>query len=147
MLLVALAVGAGATALTLQFSGRLADTVGRRPPIMIGLALSALGMGTMGLSGGLVLILVLSTVLGAGAGLLNPAQQASVADVVGNHRSGGKVLAGYQMCQDAGGIGGPILVGLVVDYAGWGWAFALSGVISALAILPWVRAQETLTIH
>ncbi|WP_277453293.1 MFS transporter [Janibacter sp. DB-40] len=144
---VALAVGAGATALTLQFSGRLADTVGRRPPIMVGLALSALGMGTMGLSGGLVLILVLSTVVGAGAGLLNPAQQASVADVVGNDRSGGKVLAGYQMCQDAGGIGGPILVGLVADYAGWGWAFALSGVISALAILPWLRAQETLAVH
>ncbi len=144
---VALAVGAGATALTLQFSGRLADTIGRRPPIMVGLALSALGMGTMGLSGGLVLILVLSTVVGAGAGLLNPAQQASVADVVGNHRSGGKVLAGYQMCQDAGGIGGPILVGLVADHAGWGWAFALSGVISALAIIPWVRAQETLTHH
>lgn len=144
---VALAVGAGATAVTLQFSGRLADTVGRRPPIIIGLALSALGMGTMGLSGGLVLILVLSAVVGAGAGLLNPAQQASVADVVGNHRSGGKVLAGFQMCQDAGGIGGPILVGLVADYAGWDWAFAVSGIISALAILPWVRAQETLHVH
>ena len=144
---VALAVGAAATAVTLQFSGRLADTIGRRKPIIIGLALSALGMGTMGLSGGLVLILILSTVVGAGAGLLNPAQQASVADVVGNDRSGGKVLAGFQMCQDAGGIGGPILVGLVADYAGWGWAFALSGVISALAILPWLGAQETLTIH
>lgn len=144
---VALAVGAAATALTLQFSGRLADTVGRRLPVMIGLGLSAVGMGAMGLSGGLVLILVLSTVVGAGAGLLNPAQQASVADVVGNDRSGGKVLAGYQMCQDAGGIGGPIVVGLVADYAGWDWAFALSGVVSALAIIPWVRAQETLTIH
>lgn len=144
---VALAVGAGATALTLQVSGRLADSVGRRLPVMIGLALSAVGMGAMGLSGGLVLILVLSAVVGVGAGLLNPAQQASVADVVGNDRSGGKVLAGYQMCQDAGGIGGPILVGLVADHAGWDWAFALSGVISALAIIPWVRAQETLTIH
>ncbi|NYF98499.1 MFS transporter [Janibacter cremeus] len=144
---VALAVGAGATALTLQVSGRLADSVGRRLPVMIGLGLSGAGMGVMGLSGGLVLILILSTVVGAGAGLLNPAQQASVADVVGNDRSGGKVLAGFQMCQDAGGIGGPIIVGLVADHAGWGWAFALSGVISAIAIIPWLRAQETLTIH
>src|SRR5699024_3222816 len=111
------------------------------------LGLSGLAMGTMGLSTGLVLILVLSAGVGVGAGLLNPAQQASVADVVGNDRSGGKVLAGYQMCQDAGGIGGPILVGLVADQAGWGLAFALSGVISVLAIIPWVRAQETLTIH
>ena len=141
---VALAVGAGATAVTLQFSGRLADTVGRRPPIIVGLGVSGLAMGAMGLAPGLVVILILSALVGVGAGLLNPAQQASVADVVGNDRSGGKVLAGFQMCQDAGGIGGPILVGLVADHGGWGWAFALSGVISLVAVLPWLRAQETL---
>lgn len=144
---VALAAGAAATALTLQVSGRLADTLGRRRPVIVGLALSALGMGTMGLAGGLVMILVLTTVLGVGAGLLNPAQQATVADVVGNDRSGGKVLAAFQMCQDAGGIGGPVLVGFVADVAGWEWAFALSGVISAAAIIPWLRARETLTIQ
>lgn len=144
---VALAVGAAATAATLQLSGRVTDTLGRRRPVLVGLGLSALGMGTMGLSGGLVMIIVLTVVLGVGAGLLNPAQQATVADVVGNDRSGGKVLAAFQMCQDAGGIGGPVLVGAVADLAGWEWAFALSGVISAAAILPWLRARETMTIH
>ena len=144
---VALAVGAAATALTLQLSGRVTDSVGRRRPIIVGLALSGLGMGTMGLAGGLVMILVLTGVLGIGAGLLNPAQQATVADVVGNDRSGGKVLAAFQMCQDAGGIGGPVLIGLVADLAGWELAFALSGLVSVLAIIPWLRARETLTVH
>lgn len=101
-------------------------------------------MGAMGLAGGLVGILVLTTVLAAGAGLLNPAQQATVADVVGNGRSGGKVLAAFQMCQDAGGIGGPVVIGAVADLWGWQWAFALSGLVSALAIIPWSRARETL---
>ena len=144
---VALAVGAAATALTLQFSGRVADTLGRRRPILGGLGLSAVGMGAMGLSGDLVPILVLTTVLAVGAGLLNPAQQATVADVVGNGRSGGKVLAAFQMCQDAGGIGGPVVIGAVADLWGWQWAFALSGLVSALAILPWLRARETLVVH
>lgn len=144
---VALAVGAAATALTLQFSGRVADTLGRRRPILVGLGLSAVGMGAMGLSGDLVPILVLTTVLAVGAGLLNPAQQATVADVVGNGRSGGKVLAAFQMCQDAGGIGGPVVIGAVADLWGWQWAFALSGLVSALAILPWLRARETLVVH
>jgi MFS family permease len=144
---VALAVGAATTALTLQYSGRLADSIGRRRPIIIGLALSAVSMGTMGLAGGLVMILVLTAALGVGSGLLNPAQQATVADVVGNGRSGGKVLAAFQMCQDAGGIGGPVLVGFVADQAGWEWAFALSGLISALAIIPWLRSRETLVVH
>lgn len=141
---VALAAGAAATAITLQFSGRIADTLGRRLPILVGLGLSAVGMGAMGLAGGLVGILVLTTVLAAGAGLLNPAQQATVADVVGNGRSGGKVLAAFQMCQDAGGIGGPVVIGAVADLWGWQWAFALSGLVSALAIIPWSRARETL---
>ncbi len=144
---LALAIGAAATAATLQFSGRVTDSLGRRRPVLVGLALSAVGMGAMGLAGGLVMIIVLTVVLGVGAGLLNPAQQATVADVVGNDRSGGKVLAGFQMCQDAGGIGGPVLVGAVADLAGWGWAFALSGLISAVAIIPWLRARETMTIH
>lgn len=141
---VALAAGAAATAITLQFSGRIADTLGRRRPILVGLGLSAVGMGAMGLAGGLVGILVLTTVLAAGAGLLNPAQQATVADVVGNGRSGGKVLAAFQMCQDGGGIGGPVVIGAVADLWGWQWAFALSGLVSALAIIPWSRARETL---
>lgn len=144
---VALAVGAAATAITLQLSGRVADTLGRRRPILVGLALSAVGMGTMGLAGSLAAILALTAVLSAGAGLLNPAQQATVADVVGNGRSGGKVLAAFQMCQDAGGIGGPVVIGAVADLWGWQWAFALSGLVSALAIIPWLRARETLVAH
>lgn len=144
---VVLAAGAAATAVTLQFSGRVADTLGRRRPILVGLVLSAVGMGAMGLAGGLVAIIALTTVLSVGAGLLNPAQQATVADVVGNGRSGGKVLAAFQMCQDAGGIGGPVVIGAVADLWGWQWAFALSGLVSALAILPWLQARETLVTH
>lgn len=144
---VVLAAAAAATAIALQFSGRLADTLGRRRPILVGLALSAVGMGAMGLAGGLVAIIALTVVLGVGSGLLNPAQQATVADVVGNGRSGGKVLAAFQMCQDAGGIGGPVAIGAVADIWGWQWAFALSGLISAVAIIPWLQARETLHLH
>ena len=51
------------------------------------------------------------------------------------------------MCQDAGGIGGPVVIGAVADLWGWQWAFALSGLVSALAILPWLQARETLMTH
>ena len=35
-------------------------------------------------------------------------------------------------------------IGAVADLWGWQWAFALSGLVSALAIIPWSRARETL---
>ncbi|MGC1206574.1 MAG: MFS transporter [Ornithinimicrobium sp.] len=142
---LALAVAAVGTAATLQVAGRLADQVGRRPLVIAGLVITALGLGLIGLSGDLLVLLVLSAVSGLGAGLVNPGQQATVADLIGSDRSGGSVLATFQMAQDSGAIVGPILIGLVADAFGFGWAFALTGLVSFLAVGPWLIARETLT--
>ena len=141
---VALAVAAVGTAATLQVAGRLADSVGRRPLVITGLAVTALGFGLLGLSGSLWVLLVLSAVSGLGAGLVNPAQQATVADVVGTDRSGGSVLATFQMAQDGGAIVGPILIGVIADQVGFGWALGATALVSLLALLPWLGAAETL---
>lgn len=142
----ALGVAAVGTALTLQVAGRIADTVGRRPLVITGLAVTALGFGLLGLAGDLVVLLVLSAVSGLGAGLVNPGQQAAVADVVGNDRSGGKVLAAFQMAQDSGAIVGPILVGVIADQAGFGWALGATALVSLVALLPWLGDTETLPV-
>ena len=139
----ALAAASVGTAATLQFSGRWADTVGRRPLVLAGLLVTAIGLGLIGLADSLVLLLVLSVFSGIGGGLLNPAQQASLADIVGSERSGSKVLAAFQMAQDSGAILGPILIGLVADRVGYGWAFAVTGLVALAAMLPWFRAEET----
>jgi MFS family permease len=141
---VALALAAAGTALTLQVAGRLADGLGRRPLVLGGLVVTAVGLGLVGLSGSLVVLLLLSALSGVGAGLTNPGQQATVADVVGSERGGGPVLGAFQMAQDAGAILGPVLVGVVADRAGFGWAFGATAVVSLLAVLPWLRAPETL---
>src|SRR3546814_2761406 len=57
---VALACAAVGTALTLQFSGRLAAQVGRRPLVLAGLVVTGLGLGVIGLVHGLGGMLVLS---------------------------------------------------------------------------------------
>ncbi|WP_148615651.1 MFS transporter [Nocardioides rubriscoriae] len=141
---VALALAALGTAATLQVAGRLADTVGRRPLVLVGLVVTAVGLGLLGLSHDLLVLFVLSAVSGVGAGLVNPGQQATVADLVGSARSGGTVLSTFQMAQDGGAILGPVLVGVVADQAGFGWAFALTAMVSLLALGPWLLATETL---
>lgn len=142
----ALALAALGTALALQVSGRLADSLGRRPMVLAGLVVSGLGLGILGLAHDTVVLLVLSVVSGVGAGLLNPAQQAAVADVVGNDRSGGSVLASAQMAQDAGAILGPVLVGVVADAWGFEVAFAVTGAVTVLAAVPWLAARETVPV-
>lgn len=143
---VALALAALGTALTLQVAGRLADSVGRRPLVLTGLVVTAVGLGLLGLSGSLAVLLVLSVVSGIGAGMVNPGQQAAVADVVGTERSGGTVLSTFQMAQDGGAILGPVLVGVVADAYGFGWAFGLTALVSLAAVVPWLLAPEPLRL-
>ncbi|TNC18312.1 MFS transporter [Georgenia sp. 311] len=140
----ALAAFAVGNALALNAAGRLADARGRRPLILVGLLVNGVFTAVLGLAGDIGTVLVLSALAGAGAGLLNPAQQATVADVVGNERSGGKVFAGFQMAQDTGAILGPVLAGALADRFGYGAAFGVTGVITVLAAVAWLFARETL---
>lgn len=139
----ALAVFAAGNALGITFTGRTSDRVGRKPYIIGGLVVSGIATAATGLATNLPMLLALSLVAGVGAGTLNPAQQATLADVVGRERNGGPALAAFQMSADTGTIIGPVVAGLLVDRGSFGLAFAATGVITLLAVLPWLRGRET----
>jgi MFS family permease len=151
----ALAIGAVGTAVTLQFSGKMADRVGRRPLVIGGLVVMGTSMALLAFAQhpalsvglGLAVLFGLSALSGVGAGLANPAQQAAVADVVGHERNGGRVLSTFQMAQDGGAIVGPILVGLVADAFGFGAAFLVTGLVCLAGAVPWLAAPEPLVHH
>ena len=139
----ALAVFAAGNAVGLTFAGRTSDRVGRKPYIVGGLIVSGVATAATGFATNLPTLIAFSVVAGLGAGSLNPAQQATLADVVGRERNGGPALAAFQMAQDTGAIIGPVLAGVLVDHAGFGLAFGVTGAITLLAVLPWLRARET----
>ncbi|MGK7224027.1 MFS transporter [Kocuria flava] len=141
---LALAVFAAGNALALTVTGRLTDRFGRRPLVLVGLVVNGVATTALGLSGDVVTFVALSLVAGMGAGTMNPGQQAAVADVIGPDRSGGPVLARYQMSADAGQILGPVVAGALADAAGFGWAFGVSGALMLLAALAWLPVRDTL---
>ncbi|RAN77945.1 arabinose ABC transporter permease [Bacillus sp. SRB_336] len=140
---ISLAVFAIGTGIALMFSGRLADSWGRKPMILLGLLVNGLGMGVLGFTGDVFWFFAVSLVAGLGSGLMGPAQQATVADVIGNERSGGKVLATFQMCSDFGAIIGPIAAGYLVDLFSFGLAFSMATVVALVAVVFWLPAAET----
>lgn len=140
----ALAVFAIGNAAVLPLSSRIADTVGRRPVIRAGLLLNGVFTVTLGFSTDLFALFAFSLLAGAGAGMFNPGQQAAVADIIGHRRSGGQVLATFQMVQDVGAIVGPIVAGLIADTLSYSASFGLAGAVVLLGALPWLRAPETL---
>ncbi|SER77368.1 MFS transporter [Corynebacterium cystitidis] len=141
---LAMAAFAAGNALALQFSGRLADTIGRKPMILAGLVMSAIFTGGMGFADAFWPLLIVSALAGMGSGLLNPGQQAVLADVIGNQRSGGKVLSTFQMSMDAGQIAGPIIIGALAERFGFTVAFGVCGVLAIVAAIVWLFGRETL---
>jgi MFS family permease len=140
----ALAAYALGTAVVLQVSGRMADSIGRRPLIIAGLTGTAIFVGIFGFAESAPVLIILSALAGAAGGFTNPAQQAVIADVIGNERSGGQVLSSFQMAMDLGSIGGPIIVGFLADVFGFKIAFAVCGVLSLIGVVAWIFARESL---
>lgn len=139
---IALALYAAGNAITQNISGPLSDRWGRRRFIFWGLLIAGIATFAVGWAPSPLLFCVFSVFTGIGTGLLGPSLQASVADVIGNYRSGGTVLSTFQMCSDLGQIVGPLVAGLLVDLWGFQVAFAVSGAILLLTGLGWLPGRR-----
>lgn len=141
---IALAVFAAGNAATLMVTGRITDRIGRRPPMLVGLAVSGVATAVLGFITSPALFLAVSLVAGLGSGLVNPPMNAAVADIIGSRARGGTVLAGFQMAADLGAIVGPVLAGALAEGVGYPTAFAVTGASALVALGYWIRAPETL---
>lgn len=135
---IALTLFALGNAVTQQATGRLVDRVGRRPFLVVGLAVSALATVFFGWVDNLWAFLALSALAGAGAAFIAPASQALMADIIGSNRSGGQALSTYSMSMDLGSIAGTLVAGAIADAVGFGWAFAVTGIVMGAAVVPWL---------
>jgi MFS family permease len=144
---ISMSVFAAGNAAMLFLSGKIADTRGRKPVAVAGLIVSGLATIWMGFTGDMWTFMAASLIAGMGAGLLNPPQNAVVADVIGAKGKGGPVLAGFQMVTDLGAIIGPMCAGLLADSFGFEASFAITGASLLLAVGFWFVAPETLPTH
>ena len=117
-------------------AGRVADTLGRRPVMVAGCAISAAGLLLLAVLPGLWAYLAALAVAGAGSGLLDVAPSAMLGDLLSAQaRQDGILVAFYQMAGDAGAVTGPVVAGLLVDGESYPTAFALAGGVLAAACL------------
>lgn len=141
---VALSVFAAGNVAVLMIAGRVADAIGRRPPMIAGLLIAAGGTIWLGFTTAVPAFLAASLIAGIGTGIFQPPQSAAVADVIGVQGKGGPVLAAFQMAADIGAILGPLAAGLLADQLSFSAAFGVTGAIAAVAAVFWLRAPETL---
>jgi MFS family permease len=129
-------VFAALNAAALLPAGRVADTIGRRPVMIAGCAISATGLLLLAVLPGPWAFLGALAVAGAGSGLLDVAPSAMLGDLLSvQGRQGGTLVAFFQMAGDAGTVTGPVAAGLLVAGASYPAAFTLAAVVLAAAAL------------
>ena len=124
------------TALMLP-AGRWSDTAGRRPALVTGAFVSAVGLAMLAVGGSVWLAMLAMAVFGAGSAFLGSAPAALVGDVAG--RRSGTVVAVFNMASDLGAVVGPVLAGFLVDHGSFAAAFGLGAVVVGVAGLLGMR--------
>jgi MFS family permease len=120
---------------------RVADSLGRRPVLIAGCAISAVGMVVLALLPGPWAYLAALAVAGFGSGLLDVAPASMIGDIL--DRDGGTMVASYQMAGDVGSVVGPVVGGFLVDSASYGAAFGLAAAVLVGAAVLGLASPET----
>ena len=125
-------------------AGRMADTRGRKPALVIGTGATTLGFVALALTGAIPPFLGAMAVLGVGAAFLGSAPAAVVGDITGGRRSG-PIVATFQMMSDVGAVAGPVIAGRIVDTTGsYETAFFVGAAVVAMAFVLTMTMPETL---
>ncbi|ORV43888.1 MFS transporter [Mycobacterium conspicuum] len=138
-----LAMFAAGNAVAVIPSGYLSDRMGRRSLLMVGLATSGATTIWLGALSTLPVFLVVAFLVGATGGIYMSPMQAAVADILGSEARAGMPVAMVQMVGDLGAIVGSMTLGWLAEQLGYGWGFAISGVVLLVAAVGWVMAPET----
>ena len=117
-------------------AGRMTDTKGRKPSMIIGSLALVAAMLCLVMSETLIGFYSAMVAMGVGAAFLGGAPSAVVGDIV-DGKKGGPVVATYQMMSDLGIVAGPLLFGYLADTTGgFEWPFLASLLVaSATSVL------------
>lgn len=121
--------------------GKLADSLGRKPVALAGVALFLLGSFASGLAGSIGVLIAARAVQGLGAGGLQPVTLTIVGDLYPLEERG-RVQGLFSGVWAVSGIAGPLLGGWIVHETSWRWVFWLNVPIGLLGAAVLVRAYH-----
>ncbi|WP_280423530.1 MDR family MFS transporter [Nocardia carnea] len=128
-----------AQAVTVPIYGKVADMVGRKPVILFGIAVFALGSLLCGLAGNMLWLIVFRGIQGIGAGAIQPMTMTIAGDIytLAERAKAQGYIAGVWALSS---VAGPLLGGVFADYLGWRWIFLINLPLSAWA--AWMLSRH-----
>lgn len=133
-----------AMAVTIPIFGKMADSLGRKPVLLIGAGMFVGGALLSSLAWSMTALILTRAVQGLGAGAIQPVTQTIVGDLYEVHERG-RPQGLMSSVWGISAIIGPGVGGVLVDYASWRWIFYLDlpvGLAAAVMIIYFLREPD-----
>lgn len=133
-------------AISTPIFGKLSDIHGRRRILLMALGVFLAGSVLCAVAPTMVLLAVARGIQGLGGGAFIALCQAAIADIIPPRERGhyqGYIVSAFA----ASTIGGPIVGGLLAEYAHWSWIFWLNLPLGLLAMVMMDRAMRGLPLR
>lgn len=119
----------------LLLGGRVADILGRRRVLIVGMACMGLASMAAAIAPSISALIAARFAQGVGAALAAPAALALVGVVFADLRQARRALSTWGSLASIGAIGGTLLGGAAVSFISWRWTFALPIAVALFAVL------------
>lgn len=119
--------------LVMPIAGKLGDQIGRKRVFVAAIVIFTVASLCCGLANDIYLLVVLRAVQAIGGGAFMPTSTGIVAEQFGRDRD--RALGLFASIFPVGGVIGPVLGGIFVNYLSWRWIFLVNVPVGAILVL------------